>query len=319
MAQTEAPAQNKPSGGSFSHAFGTGPRIGGKILTVLLPIIFKLTFFVLTLGLIALFGAVKDRPSNVYPHDGENRFSQRNQWVSTVFYAAVALVAVVALGPLGFIPLAFAVLVVARRRCAAEFVPYKLSVLVDNIAEVLENHRLKIAVLGIMGLTVILHVLQMLTVPVGGFDSAASVITWALWLFIALRAAALNLQADTENALLFNEFATIFAKAFGGTIDEWHRAKVDMDGEDVVVTKPPLGAVLKYDGVDEILAKIAPDWELDPESDKHKLTLHPVSQETVARREAETVSGGLIGARIETDQASEPAFAGFSITDDDLL
>jgi len=254
-----------------------------------------------------VFGFVQDRPKNVYEREDKHKNSQGNQVVSTVFYSVAALVAVVVLGPLGFIPLALAVVVVARRRCAAKFVPYKLNVLADNIAEVLENQRLKYAVLGIMGLTVILHVLRMVTVPVGGFDSVASLATWALWLFVALQAAALNLAADTEKALLYNDFAAIFTKAFGGTTDEWHKAKIDMDGEDVVVTKFPIGAVLKFDGVDEILAKIAPDWELDPEADKHKLTLHPVSPETEARRAAETVSGGLIGARIENEPAPAAA------------
>ncbi|MGO4856280.1 hypothetical protein [Arthrobacter sp. 2MCAF14] len=280
--------------------------------------VLKFACFLLVVVFGFVFGFVQDRPKNVYEREDTNKNSQGNQLVSTIFYSVAALVAVVVLGPLGFIPLALAVVVVARRRCAAKFVPYKLNVLVDNIAEVLEDQRLKYAVLGIMGLTVILHVLRMVTVPVGGFDSVASAAMWALWLFVAFQAAAVNLSAATEKALLYNDFAAIFAKAFGGTTDEWHKAKIDKDGEDIVVTNFPLGAVLKYDGVDEILAKIAPDWELDPESDRHKLTLHPVSHETEARREAETVSGGLIGARVETEQASEPAFAGFSITDDDL-
>ncbi|HEX9227882.1 MAG TPA: hypothetical protein VF885_14865, partial [Arthrobacter sp.] len=289
--------------------------------------LFRLAVILLGLGFLLVFGFFFDRPSRVPKPDNEKAFATAGRLLSAGFHAVISLILVTQYGPLGFVSLALAVVIVARRRSAAhgamlwvirkDGVPYALGDLASHVAGVIglgaardgsesaesaaKAVRLKLAVVVAMGLCTVLNLLVLFDLPLQLFAGIAGMVTWALWMHIAIKAAGWNLAAADEDTKLSNYFIGILSKTFGGAPAEWESAFLSRnDDGDLVVDNPPLGAALKFSSADETLAAIAPDWELAPETTERRLVLREVSEETRNRREEEARSGGLIAGRIET-------------------
>jgi hypothetical protein len=267
------------------------------------------------------FAFIGDRPSRVFDPEDEGFFARIGQWISTAFHVVLPLVVLVTFGVWGFALLPLTVLIVARRLSASKGVPYFQKDLIGDITELLESRRLQNIVIFGTAVALILSLTTMFGLPTNFFSAVASAFIWGTWLYLAGKASAMNVKAAVDEQITRATFAQLLSNAFSAPLAAWDNSQIVNEGLQLIVTPPPAAAIMHYAQADAILASIAPQWELAPESDHEQLILNEVSEETIQRRAEEARSGGLIAGKL-SDAATPntaPAFAGVTITADDLF
>jgi hypothetical protein len=275
--------------------------------------------FFLGFVFIPVFGCFGDRPSKVAR--GEDIFVTSGQWISAAFYAFLPLFVMVNFGVWGFALLPLMVLVVARRLSATKGVPYFVKVLRGDISELLEARWVRNTVLYGTAVTLTLQVTGLFGLRTGFFAAAASAVIWGTWIFLAVKASAMNNAAAADEDATRAKNIGMLSKAFGVPVADWEDSDMLDEGLQLTITPPPMAAVLHYNQADSILALIAPQWEMNHvESDHEVLVLSEASEETKQRRLEEAQSGGLIAGKLSEDAvpSATPAFARVSITADEL-
>jgi hypothetical protein len=278
--------------------------------------------FIFFFAFIPPFGFIGDRPSRVFDPQEEGFFARTGQWISAVSHLFLAVFVLATYGVWGFVLLPLTVLVVARRLSAMKGIPYFVQDLRGDISELLAASRIKSVVLYGTAGTLALDIATLFGLPTNFLSAAASVGIWGTWMFLAFKAAKMNVSADQDKRTTRFNLVGMLSKSLAVPVSEWENSEIVDEGMRITVTPPPLGAVLHYAQADSILALIAPQYEINlAESNHEQLVLDATSEETQRRREEERLSGGLIAGKL-SDQlptSAAPAFAGVSITKDDLL
>lgn len=277
-------------------------------------------FFVFFI-LIPPFAFLGDRPSQVRGDAEEGFFAAAGQWVSAVFYVTMSLGAMVIYGVWGFALLPLTVLIVARRISAREGFPYHRKDLQSDIADLLGQPKIRSIVLYGTAAALVLDLATAFRLPTSFLSALASAAVWATWMFLAIKAAKVNVDAEVEEQMTRAKHVGMLSKVFSVPVAEWENCQIIDEGLKLTVTPPPMGAVLHYAQADSIFAQVAPQWEMDSGSNHDSLVLNEVSEETKQRRLEEAQSGGLIAGKLSdgyTPSSAVPAFAGVSISADDL-
>lgn len=294
------------------------------ILAKLQAVLFRSGFaFFVFFAFVPPFAFFGDLPKNVSPDPkSEGFFPTLGQWLSAGFHTLLSLILMVTLGPWGFISLALTVTIVARRLSASKGVAYNLTDLRDDLREQLAGsvRTMRVVVWGTAA-ALSLHlatVFGALTVLPAAVVSAA---VWGAWMRLAWKASATNAAAVLKERADWTKYAPMLSKAFTAPLGDWEFARIVDGGLQLIVTPPPMSAVLHYSTAGNVLATLAPEWEFSEESDHTSLILNAATEETVRRRLELARSGGLIAGRIDglSTNAPAPALAGFAITADDLI
>lgn len=277
--------------------------------------------FFLFFFLVPPFGFIGDRPTKVGDPNDEGFFARVAQWISAAFHAILPLFVLVTFGVWGFALLPLTVLIVARRLSASHGVPYVLKDLLSDISQLLESSRLKNTVVFGTAAALVLTLTTMFGLSTNFVSAVASAVIWGTWLYLAGKASAMNVQADADEKITRARFTQLLSSAFGTPVAAFDDSEIISTGLQLTVTPPPPAAILHYADADANLARLAPEWELDPESDHKRLILNEVSEETIQRRAEEARSGGLIAGKLSeaATPTTAPAYAGVTISADDLF
>ncbi|MET3142508.1 UNVERIFIED_ORG: hypothetical protein ABIB13_002225 [Arthrobacter sp. UYEF2] len=261
---------------------------------------------------VVVFGFLGDRPSRVSDPKDEGLFANAGQWISATVYAVGSLYLLATYGPVGFLALGLAVLIVARRLSASNGVSYAASHLLNDIRTLLIGNRvLRYVVLGSTGLAGVLG--SIFHVPSNGLGAIASSLAWGAWMVVAGMASKAHVAAAVAEEATRADTVTLLSKVFGAPAAEWEASTIRREGNQLTVTPPPIQAVLHFAGADGILALVAPGLELSADSDHERLMLVEASVQTVARRETESRTGGLIAGQIDSGPEALPVLASASI------